>query len=96
MDNRLNHVKDKVSSSNYTLDLVNQGEDNYPYVNLGNLKKDAAEGLSYIDWTVYGKIKKIDNATGSDIEYGFGGGGNRTTKRVYGASDTLTFYIRDA
>ena len=96
VNNRLNHVKDTVSSGNYTVDIDDQSEDNYTYDYIGNLKEDAAEGLSNIDWTVYGKIKKIDKATGSDIEYGYDAGGNRTTKRVYGAADTLTFYLRDA
>ncbi|MFC0773043.1 LamG-like jellyroll fold domain-containing protein [Terrimonas alba] len=96
INNRLNHVRDAVSSNNYTVDIDDQSSSNYTYDLIGNLKADAAEGLSNINWTVYGKIKKIDKAAGSDIEYGYDATGNRTVKKVYGASDTLTYYVRDA
>lgn len=96
VNNRLNHVRDAVSSTNYTVDIDDQSEDNYAYDYIGNLKSDDAEGLLNIDWTVYGKIKKIDKASGSDIEYGYDPGGNRATKKVYGAADTITYYVRDA
>jgi len=96
VNNRLNHVNDNVSSGNYVVDIDDQSANNYVYDYIGNLKTDAAEGLSNIDWTVYGKIKKIDKSAGSDIEYGYDVAGNRTTKRVYGVTDTLSYYIRDA
>ena len=95
VNNKLDHVRDQVNSS-YTMDIDDQAANNYTYDKIGNLKKDAAEHIDTIHWTVYGKIKKIDKTTGSDIIYGYDAGGNRTTKKVYGAADTLTYYVRDA
>jgi len=94
-NNKLNHVRDQVSSSNYTIDIDNQSSNNYVYDLIGNLKKDVAEGIDTIRWTVYGKINKIVK-TGSDIEYRYDAGGSRTSKKVFGAADTTTFYVRDA
>lgn len=95
VNNKLTHVKDTVSNSNYTVDIDDQNSNNYEYDLIGNLKKDVAEGIDTIRWTVYGKINKIVK-NGSDIEFRYDPGGNRTSKRVFGSSDTTTFYIRDA
>ncbi|WP_121356786.1 RHS repeat domain-containing protein [Flavisolibacter nicotianae] len=99
LTNRLNHVRDAVSSSNYTIDIDDQAPDNYAYDKIGNLTKDNAEHISGINWTVYGKIKNITKggSTASQINYGYDAGGNRTLKTV-GAGEALkkTFYIRDA
>ena len=96
INNRLNHVRDQVSSSNYSVDIDNQSPGNYVYDFIGNLKKDVAEGIDTIHWTVYGKIKKIDKGSGSDLVFGYDAAGNRTTKKVSGGADTTTFYVRDA
>ena len=96
VNNRLNHVQDAVTSSNYTVDIDNQSANNYGYDRIGNLKTDVAEKIGNINWTVYGKIKQVDKNEGSDIAYGYDAGGNRTSKIVSGAADTTTFYIRDA
>jgi len=96
INNKLNHVRDQVSSSNYTVDIDNQSSNNYVYDLIGNLKKDVAEGIDTIRWTVYGKINRIVK-NGSDIEYRYDAGGNRTSKKVITSGDTTkTFYVRDA
>jgi RHS repeat-associated protein len=96
VNNKLSYVKDQVSSSNYAVDIDNQSSNNYLYDRIGNLKTDVAEGINTIDWTVYGKIKKIDKGSGPDLQFGYDAGGNRTIKKVSGAADTTTFYVRDA
>ena len=102
INNRLNHVRDQVSSANYSVDIDNQNTGNYTYDRIGNLKTDAAEGINNINWTVYGKIKDITKtAANTTIQYSYDPGGNRTTKKVTisgGATneETTTWYIRDA
>jgi RHS repeat-associated protein len=97
VNNKLDHVNDQVSSSNYSVDIDNQSAGNYGYDEIGNLKKDVSENIDTVRWTVYGKINKIVKSSGSvNIKYGYDAGGNRTTKIVSGAADTTTYYIRDA
>ena len=64
---------------------------NYTYDAIGNLTGDAAEGIdvSKIEWTVYGKIKKIVKRTQIanvttlvTIEYEYDASGNRIYKKV--------------
>jgi RHS repeat-associated protein len=95
--NKLRRVTDAVPSGNYTEDLDNQtSADNYTYDLIGNLKTDAAEGISAITWTVYGKIKQITKGT-STIFYRYDAAGNRTSKAVtIGTATTTTYYVRDA
>lgn len=59
--NKLNHVDDATPASNYSVDIDDQDTLNYKYDNIGNLTSDAAEHISKIDGTVYGKIKSISN-----------------------------------
>ena len=65
---------------------------NYGYDELGNLKKDSAEGIQHIEWTVYGKVKSITRYDGfnkevnevtiypSDLEFLYDPMGNRIAK----------------
>jgi len=85
---------------------------NYRYDEIGNLKHDEQEEIERIDWTVYGKIKRIiRNATSTkpDLEFNYDAGGNRIAKIVKphgsslenGGADnralwTTTYYARDA
>ncbi|MEP7238962.1 MAG: hypothetical protein ABI685_13880, partial [Ferruginibacter sp.] len=92
VNNKLRHVKDAVSSSNYADDIDNQGDDNYAYDNIGNLVQDNAEGISNISWNVYGKIKSITKASGT-ISYGYDASGNRISKTANGKT---SIYVRDA
>ncbi|MDB5250687.1 MAG: repeat protein [Segetibacter sp.] len=95
--NKLDYIRDDVSRNNYNEDIDNQNPHNYTYDPIGNLVKDNAEGISKIDWTVYGKIKKITKSDNSVIEYNYDPSGNRINKAVTIAGKTTqTFYIRDA
>ncbi|MDQ6755393.1 MAG: hypothetical protein M3004_00505 [Bacteroidota bacterium] len=97
-NNQLNFVTDSVAASNYTEDIDNQSSNNYSYDKIGNLKKDVAEGIDTIRWTVYGKINKIvKGASNTNITYDYDAAGNRTTKQVSSGDTTnTTFYVRDA
>jgi YD repeat-containing protein len=98
VNNKLNYVRDAVSSGNYSVDIDDQLADNYTYDNIGNLKSDVAENIAQIDWTVYGKIKRVEKSSTSEvISYSYNASGQRTVKTV-NANDTTrtTFYVRDA
>ncbi|WP_147273571.1 hypothetical protein [Pedobacter chinensis] len=43
------------------------GSSSYAYDEIGNLKSDAAEGISNIDWTVYGKIEQVTKSSGNIV-----------------------------
>ncbi|OYU94565.1 MAG: hypothetical protein CFE21_14910 [Bacteroidetes bacterium B1(2017)] len=103
--NRLTHVIDAISSSSYSGDIENgQTSSNYKYDALGNLIGDAQEEIGNIEWTVYGKIKKITRSNGSskpDLEFIYDPSGNRICKIVKPASGSsndwvYTVYYRDA
>lgn len=71
--------------------------DNYQYDLIGNLTKDVEEGISNIEWTVYGKIKTITKTNGMVIGYTYDPSGNRIAKAVTQAgTTTTTSYVRDA
>jgi len=109
--NQLVQVLDAVGSSPYD-DIDSQGADNYTYDEIGNLKSDAQEEIREIQWTVYGKIKKVIRTTAStkdDLEFRYDASGNRVAKIVKldgssvenGGTDnpvlwTTTYYVRDA
>ncbi|SCC64365.1 RHS repeat-associated core domain-containing protein [Chitinophaga costaii] len=96
--NRLRHVLDGVSGSNYAnKDLVNQAADNYHYDNIGNLTADPANGVSQIQWTVYGKISRITKTNGDALKYTYDATGNRIYKEyISGGVTNRTWYARDA
>jgi len=114
VSNRLYHVNDVVSAGNYTDDIDDQGTfnnthstietaNNYGYDELGNLVRDAQEEIASIEWTVYGKMKKITRNSGSskaDLEFGYDASGNRLWKKVTpkgsGAVISTYYYLRDA
>jgi len=91
--NQLDHVTDLVPAANYSIDIDNQQVLNYTYDQIGNLTKDVAEGIAQIDWTVYGKIARIQKSNGTVITYTYDAGGNRISKSVNGKE---TWYVRDA
>ncbi|WEK34074.1 MAG: hypothetical protein P0Y53_16425 [Candidatus Pseudobacter hemicellulosilyticus] len=95
LNNRLRHVKDDVNADNYETDIDGQGDDNYTYDQIGNLKTDVSAGITNIDWNVYGKIARIEK-TGVTITYGYDAGANRVSKTVTTSSGTkVTYYVRD-
>lgn len=97
--NQLNQVTDAVTAATPVdyLDVKTQPLNNYKYDKIGNLVSDSAEGISNIDWTVYGKIKTITKTNGTVIKYAYDPDGNRISKIVTtpGTGDS-TYYVRDA
>jgi RHS repeat-associated protein len=114
VSNRLYQVNDVVSAGNYTDDIDDQGTfnnthstietaNNYGYDELGNLVRDVQEEIASIEWTVYGKMKKITRNSGSskaDLEFGYDASGNHLWKKVTpkgsGAVISTYYYLRDA
>ncbi|MDI9363588.1 MAG: RHS repeat-associated core domain-containing protein [Flavobacterium sp.] len=114
ISNKLRYVHDQIADANYTNDINSQTTlslpqvltdnntlqttDNYAYDAIGNLTKDTKEGISNIDWTVYGKIKTITKTNGTVINYTYDASGNRITKTVIpsGGGASTTYYVRDA
>lgn len=92
--NRLEYLADSYGADPATGDVGGQSSNNYVYDAIGNLVKDAAEGLGLVNWNVYGKIKGIQKTNGSAIEYRYDAAGNRVLKSTSGNANT--FYIRDA
>ncbi|OMP75485.1 RHS repeat domain-containing protein [[Flexibacter] sp. ATCC 35208] len=91
--NQLDFVYDSVGASNYANDIDGQTAGNYKYDAIGNLISDQGAGIDSIEWTVYGKIRRIKKSDGSEITYNYDVGGNRISKRVNGIE---TWYVRDA
>mgnify|MGYP003576095244 CR=1 FL=1 len=89
LNNRLAAVNDAVGVTNGN----DMGNTSYSYDETGNLKTDAAAGITNIDWTVYGKIKSISKTGNGNIAYTYDASGNRVSKLVDNVS---TFYVRDA
>ena len=99
--NKLDYVDDAISGDPYSVDISSQSPGNYAYDQIGNLVKDDAEGISHIEWTVYGKIKKIDFASARrELIFKYDASGNRVSKTVHDfVGDnvyTTTYYVRDA
>ncbi len=115
--NKLAAVMDRVTTAGISDDIEsgqgynvsNHTLDNYQYDNIGNLIKDAQEEIMSIDWTMYGKIKRIIRTNTSikpDLEYNYDAFGNRISKIVKTKSApgvlsatnlwTYTYYQKDA
>ena len=98
--NRLSSVGDGVAATNYPYaadpqspaDIDNQAVQNYTYDAIGNLTGDTQEGITGINWNVYGKILTITKAAGT-ITYTYDAAGNRISKNYLGIT---TCYVRDA
>jgi RHS repeat-associated protein len=117
-NNRLRRVRDFMTNAaaydesdptTGVSDLEDQtNADNYTYDAIGNLKSDAKENISLINWNVYGKITDINFGfvanKNKTIYYLYDAAGNRIGKQVEkcGAtseattSSTYTWYVRDA
>ena len=76
---------------------------NYGYDELGNLVRDTREEIASIEWTVAGKVKRVERTTGSGREpltFGYGADGQRIKKQV--GEDPIMgdghreYYVRDA
>lgn len=91
--NKLDNVDDTVDPSANNVDIDDQAVGNYAYDSIGNLVKDVKEGISAIDWTLYGKIRSITKQDNTQIKYTYDVSGNRISKSVNGVE---TWYVRDA
>ncbi len=104
LTNQLSYVTDNNTyTNNYTDDIDNQNNVlNYQYDEIGNLTKDMSEEIDKIEWTVYGKIKRITRTTTSnkpDLEFEYTPDGHRAVKIVIPKGSnmrTYTYYVRDA
>lgn len=111
IDNQSGHLQTFiVPGSNPVIDY--DLEVNYEYDEIGNLVKDHSEKIADIDWTVYGKIKRITRIASSDksdLEFNYDASGNRIHKieitKVQSGSNYVpkastewkhTYYVRDA
>lgn len=112
--NQLGAAQDVVAPTSFAGDiesgqLFNSSAKNYEYDNIGNLVKDLQEEIANIEWTVYGKIKRITRENTSnkpDLEFNYDAAGNRVckiakTKSSAGVLDPpsqwlYTYYERDA
>ncbi|MBN8696094.1 MAG: hypothetical protein J0L87_06155 [Bacteroidetes bacterium] len=112
--NRLYHVNDNTGyTSLRSDDIDDQGSfsnhedsinvyNNYSYDAIGNLVKDSTEEIDSIEWTVYGKIKRITRVTGStkdNLAFDYDASGNRIAKHILDNSNQwkrTTYYVRDA
>jgi len=108
--NKLIGIADIESNSLYDIDIddqkingvpfdaSNQTTWNYNYDKIGNLIKDASEGIENIEWTIYGKVKSITKTDGTGITYKYDASGNRISKTlggIMGGGYTI-YYVRDA
>ena len=80
-------------------DFASQKEGNYQYDEIGNLISDKSEGIIDIEWTIYGKVKRVVKEDRSEVIYHYGVDGNRVLKRVRSPKlegEKITQYFRDA
>jgi len=97
VNNKLVRVTN-AAAGNYTEDLKTQtNATNYTYDAIGNLTKDEQEGISNIQWTVYGKIGSITKTDASILNYTYDAAGNRIEKKyTKGTEVHYTCYVRYA
>lgn len=99
--NKLEYVKDFVAGDPYSSDISTQSAGNYDYDASGNLIKDAAEGISQIDWMANGKVKGITFNNGKpNLLFRYDAMGHRISKTVYHGATvtntaTVTYYVLD-
>ncbi|PWV56693.1 RHS repeat-associated core domain-containing protein [Chitinophaga sp. S165] len=105
LNNRLQQVDDKVTTSPYAADLKNgQSAGNYKYDNIGNLLSDDQEQISKIAWNYSGKIESVESSDPANpytLNYFYDANGNRAVKSFKagvgpGFYAKPTFYVRDA
>ena len=109
-NNQLTLVEDAVDSNVSKSDIDNQLEvatsynaddastHNYVYDEIGQLIEDKAEGINNIEWTISGKVSKIEKDD-KTISFAYDGLGNRISKTVEDSENNTnktTYYARDA
>ncbi|QXV63634.1 hypothetical protein INP83_10945 [Mucilaginibacter sp. 21P] len=85
--NKLNSIKDVISSSLSSVDIDNQADNNYKYDEIGNL---IADGTLTYDWNVFGKLSKVIS---SGMIYNYNALQQRVAKITSGLK---SYYVRDA
>ncbi|OOG76500.1 hypothetical protein B0E43_08415 [Algoriphagus sp. A40] len=81
------------ANSNKLRQTASAQGDNYTYDQIGNLTADVAGGVTNIEWTPSGKVRKVTKSTGSPLEFRYDAAGNRVEKKQ---GTVITRYIRDA
>jgi len=98
MQNRLWTVNDPTAGT----EGLGQGTYTYEYDKIGNLTKNAQDGIENIKWNIYGKVEKVTKmpdqfGVRTIITYKYDGTGNRIMKKVNkGATTLINYYLRDA
>lgn len=100
--NQLNYVSDNISAGSYSSDIDGQSLNNYTYDESGQLIGDVDEDIDLIEWTVTGKVKRIDFSSTSgkdDIKFIYNPMDMRIAKIVYLNTDhtemQYTYYSYD-
>jgi RHS repeat-associated protein len=100
--NQLNHIRDQVASTAYSVDIDNQSANNYTYDALGNLVTDVQERVTGTTWNVYGKISDVTRSFAghktASTHFQYDPSGNRVGKVIstFYEGDRKYWYIRDA
>ena len=98
--NQLTSVDDAVINSPELNDIESgQVANNYAYDEIGNLKQDLQEGITQIDWSLYGKVRNILRPGKPQLIFSYDASGNRLVKAVVNNSFLdirSTYYVRDA
>lgn len=102
--NKLRSIDDNVAfTPRSATDIDDQNPDNYQYDDIGNLIKDTQEEVANIEWTVYGKIRKISRTSTSnkpDMEFAYDAMGKRVSKTIIEKNSSgitkTSFYLLDA
>lgn len=97
--NRLEYVSDAATLSTVTEDLETQSAGNYDYDEIGQLTQDVQADITNIEWTVTGKVRKIEFGSAPDIEFIYDAMGMRVMKIVGGLNynqSEYTYYVYDA
>jgi RHS repeat-associated protein len=91
LNNQLSRLTDNADGNTAT-ELKDTTQ--YRYDAIGNLISDSKEGITGIDWTVYGKIGQINKTDSAEkIVYSYDPTGNRVSKT---SNEVTTWYVRDA
>ncbi|MBT0813075.1 RHS repeat-associated core domain-containing protein, partial [Litoribacter ruber] len=80
-------------NSNKLRNVDGSAGNNYTYDEIGNLISDASEGITGIEWSLYGKIRSVSKMDGTKIEFRYNASGNRIQKKT---GESTQNYVRDA
>lgn len=76
--------------------VLGDDEGAFNYDAIGNLIADQDKGVK-IEWTPYGKVRKVSKTNGDNITFRYDATGNRIEKKsLVGSTTTITRYVRDA